>query len=62
MNNRLNPAALAIVDALFDQLYAIRTEQMAAALGWSPNEPARVFERGYREANLVDQLRALGVP
>lgn len=53
--------AVAVVDTLLDQLYAVRTEQVAAAMGWSPDDPARVLERACREADLADQLRAMGV-
>jgi hypothetical protein len=62
VNVGVNQAAIAIIDALLDQLYAVRTEQIAASLRWSPDDPARVLARACREADLADQLRALGVP
>ncbi len=58
----MSPVALARLEALLDQLYAVRTEQTAAALGWSPADPEHVIERACREADLLEQLRAMGGP
>lgn len=49
------------VEALLDRLYRVRTEQTAAALGWLVEDAARVVDRIVEEADLADQLRALGV-